>query len=62
MGGGLSRAAAREPVRLMGTSIRHTPVSRRVMESSQRLRIVAQYTVGVDDLDVDEATELGILL
>ena len=31
-------AAAREAVALMGTSIRHTPISRRVMEASQRLR------------------------
>jgi len=55
-------AAARDAVALMGTSIRHTPVSRRVMESSQRLRIVAKYTVGVDDIDVEAATELGIMV
>ena len=54
--------AARDAVALMGTSIRHTPVSRRVMESSQRLRIVAKYTVGVDDIDVEAATELGIMV
>jgi phosphoglycerate dehydrogenase-like enzyme len=55
-------AAARDAVALQGTSIRHTPISRRVMESSQRLRIVAKYTVGVDDVDVEAATELGILV
>jgi phosphoglycerate dehydrogenase-like enzyme len=54
--------AAREAVALMGTSIRHTPVSRRIMEASQRLRIVAKYTVGVDDVDTEAATELGILV
>jgi phosphoglycerate dehydrogenase-like enzyme len=54
--------AAREAVALAGTSIRHTPISRRVMEASQRLRIVAKYTVGVDDVDVEAATELGILV
>lgn len=54
--------AARDAVALMGTSIRHTPVSRRVMEASQRLRIIAKYTVGVDDIDVEAATELGILV
>ncbi|MEA2981169.1 MAG: D-3-phosphoglycerate dehydrogenase / 2-oxoglutarate reductase [Alphaproteobacteria bacterium] len=54
--------AARDAVALMGTSIRHTPVSRRVMESSQRLRVVAKYTVGVDDIDVEAATELGIMV
>src|SRR5262245_50120686 len=55
-------AAAREAVALMGTSIRPTPISRRVMEASQRLRIVAKYTVGVDDVDVEAATDLGILV
>jgi phosphoglycerate dehydrogenase-like enzyme len=55
-------SAARDAVALMGTSIRHTPVSRRVMEASQRLRVVAKYTVGVDDIDVEAATELGILV
>jgi len=37
--------AARDAVALMGTSMRHTPISRRVMQASQRLRIVAKYTV-----------------
>jgi phosphoglycerate dehydrogenase-like enzyme len=55
-------AAARDAVALMGTSIRHTPISRRVMEASQRLRIVAKYTVGVDDVDTEAATDLGILV
>jgi len=55
-------AAARDSVALVGTSVRHTPISRRIMESSERLRIVAKYTVGVDDVDVDAATELGILV
>jgi hypothetical protein len=34
--------AARDAVALMGTSIRHTPISRRIMQASQRLRIVAK--------------------
>ncbi|MFL6798991.1 MAG: NAD(P)-dependent oxidoreductase [Xanthobacteraceae bacterium] len=54
--------AARDAVALMGTSIRHTPISRRIMQASQRLRIVAKYTVGVDDIDVDAATDLGIMV
>jgi D-3-phosphoglycerate dehydrogenase len=54
--------AAREAVALMGTSIRHTPLTRRLMEASQRLRLIAKYTVGVDDVDVEAATELGILV
>ena len=54
--------AARDAVALMGTSIRHTPISRRIMQASQRLRVVAKYTVGVDDIDVEAATDLGIMV
>ena len=54
--------AARDAVALMGTSIRHTPIGRRIMQASQRLRIVAKYTVGVDDIDTDAATDLGIMV
>ena len=55
-------AAARDTVAMMGTSIRHTPITRRVMEEAQRLRVIAKYTVGVDDVDTDAATDLGILV
>jgi D-3-phosphoglycerate dehydrogenase len=55
-------AAARDTVAMMGTSMRHTPISRRIMQASQRLRIVAKYSVGVDDVDTDAATELGIMV
>jgi phosphoglycerate dehydrogenase-like enzyme len=47
---------------LMGTSIRNAPISRAIMESSDRLRIVAKYTIGTDDVDVEAATDLGILV
>ena len=48
---------------MMGTSIRSSPISRRVMESAgDNLRIVAKCTVGVDDVDVAAATEMGILV
>src|SRR5262249_15222309 len=53
--------AARDAVALMGTSMRHTPISRRIMQASQRLRIVAKYTVGVDDIDTEAATEPGLM-
>ena len=46
----------------MGTSIRHTPISRRIMQASQRLRVVAKYTVGVDDVDTEAATDLGVMV
>ena len=47
---------------LMGTSIRSTPISQKIMQSSKNLRIVAKFTIGVDDVDVDAGTELGILV
>lgn len=53
---------ARDCDALAGTSIRSSPITRHIMESSDRLRIVAKYTIGVDDVDVDAATELGILV
>jgi len=55
-------AAARESVGLMGTMSRCAPISRRVLESAQRLRIVAKYTVGVADVDLEAATELGVMV
>jgi phosphoglycerate dehydrogenase-like enzyme len=54
--------AARGAVALMGTSMRHTPITRRIMQASQRLRVVAKYTVGVDDNDTEAATDLGIMV
>ncbi len=47
---------------LTGTSIRSSPITKKIMQSSPSLRIVAKYTIGVDDVDVDAATELGILV
>jgi len=47
---------------LIGTSIRRSPITRRILESSGTLRIVAKYTIGVDDIDVEAATDLGILV
>lgn len=54
--------AASEAIALIGPSIRNTPVSRRILESSPNLRCVAKVSVGVDDIDVEAATELGILV
>jgi phosphoglycerate dehydrogenase-like enzyme len=47
---------------LVGTSIRSSPITQKIMQSSRNLRIVAKYTIGVDDVDVEAATELGILV
>ncbi len=47
---------------LLGTSIKGAKISRKVLMASENLRIVAKYTVGVDEVDVRSATELGILV
>lgn len=47
---------------LMGTSIRSTPITQKIMQSSSKLRIVSKFTIGVDDVDTDAATELGIMV
>jgi phosphoglycerate dehydrogenase-like enzyme len=47
---------------LTGTSIRSSPITRNILQASRGLRIVAKSTVGVDDIDVDSATDLGILV
>jgi phosphoglycerate dehydrogenase-like enzyme len=55
-------AMARGADALMGTSIRSSPITRRIMEASDNLRIVSKYTIGVDDVDVEAATQLGIIV
>ena len=55
-------AKAAEAVAMTGTSIRSSPVNRRIIEGAQRLRIIAKCTVGTDDIDVEAATELGVLV
>lgn len=47
---------------LVGTSIKGGRIDRGVMLSSEQLRIIAKYTVGVDEIDTDVATELGIIV
>ncbi len=55
-------AEARDSAAMMGSMVRCAPITRTVMESAQRLRVVAKYTVGVDDVDIEAATDLGILV
>jgi D-3-phosphoglycerate dehydrogenase len=38
------------------------PITRRVLESLPRTRVVARYGVGVDNVDLDAATEQGIVV
>jgi len=47
---------------MVGTSIRSSPITRKILEANPELRVVAKCTVGTDDIDVDAATELGILV
>jgi len=53
---------AKDADALMGTSIRSSPISRRIMASAPNLRIVAKASIGVDDVDVEAATEKGVLV
>jgi phosphoglycerate dehydrogenase-like enzyme len=47
---------------LTGGSIKSSPITARIMDSAPDLRIVAKCSIGVDDVDVDAATERGILV
>lgn len=46
---------------LLGATFRGV-IDREFLEISPRLRIVAKYTIGVDDVDLDAATALGVLV
>lgn len=43
-----------------GILIRTAPVTRKVMEAGKKLKVIAKHGVGVDNIDVDTATKLGI--
>jgi phosphoglycerate dehydrogenase-like enzyme len=47
---------------LVGSMIYNTVVSTPVFETSDTLRIVAKYSIGCEDIDVEAATERGILV
>ena len=47
---------------LTGGSIKSSPITGKIMDSSPELRIIAKCSIGVDDVDVDAATERGILV
>ena len=53
---------AREAHALLGATFRGGVIDRAFLESQPRLRIIAKYTIGVDDIDVEAATDLGILV
>jgi|TARA_Y100000031_G_scaffold145156_1_gene177405 phosphoglycerate dehydrogenase-like enzyme len=47
---------------LMSVANRRKPVTREALTAAENLRIISKYTIGVDDIDVEAATELGILV
>ena len=47
---------------LLGATIKPEPIGRAFFEQFSTLRIVAKYTIGVEDIDLDAATDLGILV
>ena len=53
---------ARGAAAFTGGSIRRSPITGRMMDSAPALRIIAKCSIGVDDVDVDAATERGILV
>ena len=53
---------AQDAAVLAGATIKSARISQRVMQASDRLRLIAKYSVGVDDVDVEAATELGVLV
>jgi D-3-phosphoglycerate dehydrogenase len=40
----------------------YAPITRRVIESLKRCKVIARYGVGVDNIDIKAATEYGIIV
>jgi phosphoglycerate dehydrogenase-like enzyme len=53
---------ARDAHAILGATFRGGTIDREFLASNPALRIVAKYSIGVDDIDVDAATELGVLV
>jgi phosphoglycerate dehydrogenase-like enzyme len=53
---------ARAAHALLGATFRGGVIDGAFLESQPQLRIIAKYTIGVDDVDVDAATDLGVLV
>jgi phosphoglycerate dehydrogenase-like enzyme len=47
---------------LLAASLRGAGIGRRQLEAMPDLRIISKYTIGVDDVDIAAATDLGILV
>jgi phosphoglycerate dehydrogenase-like enzyme len=55
-------AAAEGAHVLLGATFPGGRIERADLEALPDLRIVAKYTIGIDDIDVDAATELGVIV
>jgi phosphoglycerate dehydrogenase-like enzyme len=55
-------ARARAAHAILGATFPGGTIDREFLASNPRLRIVAKYSIGVDDVDVEAASELGILV
>lgn len=47
---------------LMGATIKRMPIERQFLQQIPKLRIISKYSIGVEDVDLDAATELGVLV
>jgi phosphoglycerate dehydrogenase-like enzyme len=55
-------SGARDADVLLGSMIYNTTISRDVLARAERLRLIAKYSIGCEDIDVEAATERGILV
>jgi len=53
---------ARGAQALMGSTIRGAPVDAAFLDELPELRIISKYTIGVEDIDLDAATERGVIV
>jgi phosphoglycerate dehydrogenase-like enzyme len=47
---------------LMGATIKRFPIDRSFFEQLPNLRIISKYSIGIEDVDLDAATEQGVLV
>lgn len=47
---------------LLGATIKRSPIEQTLLEQLPELRIIAKYTIGVEDVDLEAATGQGILV
>jgi phosphoglycerate dehydrogenase-like enzyme len=47
---------------LMGATIKRLPIGKTFLEQIPNLRIISKYSIGVEDVDLDAATDMGVLV